>query len=305
VTKLNLNTLWQKLLNPNEERNRIVKVSIVYKLFKFIQELFAWIFARSYRKIILSLICSYISILCISWLEIKIQNSTDTVTIFSIIKVDNIEAFSILSIALLYIFDTGERRQKTIYEASQVIDSAAAANVETSYARIKALEDLNHYGVSLKGLDVPEADLENINLQGAKLQEADFKGAKLPRANLQGAKLYKTELQQANLYKAQLQGANLRAAKLQQANLQGANLRVTQMQEAKLQGADLQDANLQDADLQDADLRDADLQDANLQGANLQGAKVKNALFIDAEGLFAEDKVELKKQGAIFRGTSG
>jgi len=287
-------------LNPNEERNRILKVSIVYKVFKFIQALLTWTFARSYRKIIVSMICSYIIILFIFWLEIQINDSPDPFTIFSIIKVDNIEAFSVLAIALLYIFDTGERRQRTIYEAWQVIDNAAPPGVETSYARFRALEDLNHYGVSLKGLDVPEADLENINLQGAKLQEADLKGTKLPRANLQGAKLYKTELQQAKLQEANLQGANLRAAKLQEANLQGANLRVTQMQEANLQGADLQDA-----DLQDADLKGVNLQGVNLQGANLQGAQVKNARFIGTEGLFAEDKVELKKKGAIFRGTSG
>jgi hypothetical protein len=87
-----------------------------------------------------------------------------------VIDLDNVEGFSILSAASLYILDSRERRYQTIHEAWQIIDAAAAARVPTSYARNKALQDLCKYQIPLEGLDVPGADLRRIDLSKADLR---------------------------------------------------------------------------------------------------------------------------------------
>ncbi len=215
----------------------------------------------------------------------------------SVIEVNNIEAFSILAAASLYLLESRERRRSTIYQAWQVIDNAAAANVSTSYARIKALEDLNQYGVSLKALDLPGADLHEIDLAGADLCVANLNYANLIYANLKRANLTDAQLEGANLSRARLKEANLTYAnlnsvQLEAANLTRANLTNTDLGGANLGGADLQAAILEFADLNGVQLELANLTDAKLQGAqlegadlsdtNLEGADLKNAYLIDA-----------------------
>ncbi|PLZ94942.1 hypothetical protein CEN50_23935 [Fischerella thermalis CCMEE 5268] len=215
----------------------------------------------------------------------------------SIIALDNIEAFSILAAASLYLLESRERRRNTIYQAWQVIDNAAAANVSTSYARIKALEDLNQYGVSLKALDLAGADLHEIDLAGADLCVANLNYANLIYANLKRANLTDAQLEGANLSRARLKEANLTYANLNSAQLEGANLTRANLSNTDLGGANLGGADLQGAilvfavlngvQLEIANLTDAKLQGAQLEGADLsdtklEGADLKNAYLIDA-----------------------
>ncbi|WP_339381150.1 pentapeptide repeat-containing protein [Brasilonema sp. UFV-L1] len=216
----------------------------------------------------------------------------------SIIALDNIEAFSILAAASLYLLESRERRRNTIYQAWQVIDNAAAANVSTSYARIKALEDLNQYGVSLKALDLPGAGLNEIDLAGADLCVANLCVANLSYANLKQANLSDAQLEGANLSRARLKEANLKFANLNGAQLEGANLTRANLSNADLGGANLSGADLQSAilvfavlngvELEIANLTDAKLQGAQLEGADLsdstlEGADLKNAYLIHAD----------------------
>lgn len=129
--------------------------------------------------------------------------------VISIFAPSNIEGFSILTVAILYILESQERRENRIYEAWQVVDNASAAKVSTSYARIKALEDLNKYRVSLKGIDVPGANLSEINLRNADLKEVDFNDCIFSNANLSNADLNGANLSDANLISANLSNANL------------------------------------------------------------------------------------------------
>ncbi|WP_238178432.1 pentapeptide repeat-containing protein [Calothrix sp. 336/3] len=215
----------------------------------------------------------------------------------SIIELNNIEGFSILAAASLYLLESRERRRNTIYEAWQVVDNAAAANVSTSYARIKALEDLNQYGVSLKSLDIPGADLNEIDLAGADLSIADLSHTNLSYANLKEVNLCDAQLAGANLCRARLKEANLKFANLNGAQLEGANLARANLSNsdlagANLGGADLRGANLEFADLNgvqlevanltDAKLAGAQLEGADLSDAKLEGADLKNAFLIDA-----------------------
>lgn len=104
------------------------------------------------------------------------------------------ESIAIVAAVILYFKEIPDRKARKHYEAWQIIDNAAAANVPTSYARKQALEDLVRDGVSLKSLDVPGADLSDVNLRNADLREAnlrnvDLSGANLSNSDLRGAAL--------------------------------------------------------------------------------------------------------------------
>jgi Pentapeptide repeats (8 copies) len=178
---------------------------------------------------------------------------------------------SVLIAALTFIAGEQQRRDLQVYQAWQVINSAA--NNPGSDGRVRALEFLNseptripwfwlHWEKeSLVKLEAPKAYLFNANLQGAYLFNANLQGALLRQANLQGA-----DLKEANLQDTYLGSANLQRAILKQANLQRAIL-----VSAKLQGADLIGA----------DLQGVHLGSANLQGANLKETQLQNAKYTD------------------------
>ncbi|MDJ0617170.1 MAG: pentapeptide repeat-containing protein [Calothrix sp. MO_192.B10] len=201
----------------------------------------------------------------------------------SVIELNNIESFSILAAATLYLLESRERRRNTIYEAWQVVDNAAAANVSTSYARIKALKDLNQYGVSLKALDVPNADLNEIDLAGADLRVANLSYANLIYANLREANLSDAQLEGANLSRAILKDANLRFANLNGAQLEGASLARANLSNTDLGGANLGGTDLRGAILECADLNGVQLEVANLTGAKLEGAQLEGADLSDTK----------------------
>ncbi|NEO65539.1 MAG: pentapeptide repeat-containing protein [Moorea sp. SIO4G2] len=224
--------------------------------------------SNTWFRVVVALIIAYSALVGLSLLQQKttqteqVCSSKDSVLsclakqLLFVCTVDNLEGFALLFGASFYILESPERRNRIIYEAWQIVDNAAATGVSTSYARVEALEVLNKYGVSMRGLDAPNADLIEIDLGNAKLHQATLNDAELTGANL-------TE---ADLNKANLAGANLRGAKLAQALLIIANLSKTD-----LSIADLSNADLRNADLSGANLSGADLSGANLSGTNLEG----------------------------------
>ncbi|MDY7021609.1 MAG: pentapeptide repeat-containing protein [Cyanobacteriota bacterium] len=275
------------------------------------------VFGRLFRDILevaLILVTVIFVILSILYLEntLEQQTSWGQLLIRSIEKSRILGTFESISIVTALVVYLRRGKKKSHYAAWQVIDSAQG--LEFSHARIKALEELTKDGISLKGLLLPKANLEQIhlvdgnfqevNLQGAKLLEANLKGSTFELTQLQGANLWKANLQEtffllaqmqkinlsgANLSYADLQGVNLLEANLQQADLQGAyllgNLQGVDFQEANLQGTTLEGAYLKDANFQDANLRNANLKEANLQGVCFQGANVQSVNFQNAKGL--------------------
>ncbi|MEO0457823.1 MAG: pentapeptide repeat-containing protein [Cyanobacteria bacterium P01_A01_bin.114] len=167
---------------------------------------------------------------------------------------DDAEAIALVVAVILYVKGAPDRKAQKHYEAWRVIDTAAAANVTTSYARYQALLDLHQDGVSLQWLEAPNANLSNIALPRANLRECNLKGA---------------NLQNANLRDANFQGADLTGANLSHANLVGSNLTAADLRETNLRGAVLWKAQLWDADLAYAELRWAELHQEQLKGANL------------------------------------
>lgn len=271
---------------------------LLWLLIKLRQKIRDWLDIVWFR-VLMAIVIAYLLMLTFSYIETWNQQEAVCKSEYSflqcfskqalsIIALDNIEAFSILAAANLYLLESRERRRNTIYQAWQVIDNAAAANVSTSYARIKALEDLNQYGVSLKALDLPDADLHEIDLAGADLSAANLSNANLVYANLKQANLSDAQLEGANLSRAKLKEANLKfanlnSAQLEAANLTRANLSNTDFGGANLVAAELQAAVLVFALLNGVQLEMANLTDAKLQGAQLEGADLSNAKLEGAD----------------------
>lgn len=203
--------------------------------------------------------------------------------------------FAVISAAILFFWDTFDRKKQLERQAWQLIDGAQGS--ETSGARKQAIEELYQEGSDITGLDADGADLRGINLSGADLTRASFKNAILEEANLAGA-----ILREANLAGANLQGADLRGTILLDANLTGADLKrlnridnndneiqiTTKLQGAKLRRANLKNTvfyytefgeyNGENTDLSHTQFRKAnisfiDFKNTNIEGAFLGGAK--------------------------------
>ncbi len=211
------------------------------------------------------------------WLEVDtIQSWRDAVKVLF----EHAESIAIVAAVVFFFKEAPNRKAQKHYEAWQVIDHAAAAQVSTSYARIQALQDLNQDGVSLRGIHLPGAHLQEINLQGAILTCADLSHADLVKANLANANLSHANLSYANLIDANLRGANLMDADLSYAILGIADLSGANLMDADLVGANLMDADLSHADLKGATLTNADLSCTDLrQAKNWTLTQIKSALF--------------------------
>ena len=218
-------------------------------------------------------------VMLLAVLALWVEADVNLNSIRDIVRVlfENAESIAIVAAVILYFKEIPDRKSQKHYEAWQVIDNASAASVTTSYARFRALEDLNSDGVSLSGIDIPNANLQGINLERANLSKADLSGADLTGANLTGADLSNTNLTGANLFyttfsdailiDALFTHANLSSADLSNADLTSAILSHTNLVFATLSGADLTGANLSDADLMLANFSHADLTDTNFHNA--------------------------------------
>ncbi|NEP00399.1 MAG: pentapeptide repeat-containing protein [Symploca sp. SIO2E9] len=269
-----------------KKEKRIQAIAFLEKLLAFLEKLLAHLPLR----VALALTTAFLTLLGLTLLEQQTTGDQDKKVclpqeeflscsekqLLLVLKVDNLEGFSILFGVSFYVLESLERRKRTIYEAWQIVDNAAGARVPTSPARVKALEDLNSYGVSMRGLDAPKSDLIEINLANAKLHQATLNEAELTGANLTGADLNQANLIRADLKVANLSEALLIRAKLSKANLSGANLSNADLRLSHLDGANLSEANLSGANLSGANLKLSNLSGANLSGANLSGANLED-----------------------------
>ena len=120
-----------------------------------------------------------------------------------------------------------QARKDSNYQAWQVINSAQGKG--GSGGRPDALRDLARNGISLAG----------VNLDGAWLEQVDLRGASLPMASFENANLQGAQLQNATLTGANFRGAALVAASLAGASLQGADFTGARLSAADLSGTDL------------------------------------------------------------------
>lgn len=150
--------------------------------------------------------------------------------------------FSVLVAVIFYFSETGVRTMQRHYQAWQVIDAAQGKG--GNGGRIEAMQQLNHDGVSLVGIQADNAFLFGILL----------KGGQLDRCDMDSSDLRNSVFDRATLTFCNLQSANFRGASFTNADLTDADL-----QDADFTAANLTSANLDRADLSRADLRNADL----------------------------------------------
>ena len=151
-------------------------------------------------------------------------------------------SFSILFAAILDFAGASDRLKQKHYAAWQVINTAEGKG--GNGGRIDALQELNHDGVALIGVNVADAYLEGIRLGKASARRANFSGTDLRNASFR----------RAGLEDADFHFANLRGADLRECALAGARLDDTDLFGASLAGADLKSASLARADLRNTDL---------------------------------------------------
>ena len=129
-----------------------------------------------------------------------------------VVNVDNLEALSIVTAAILFVLEGGKRRQREHVEAMELVYSCQEHRIRLSHARNEALEQLCEAGIELHGLDLSGADLSEIRLPAARLQGVKLVGTDLSRADLRGADLRGADLSGALLEGALLEGALLDGA---------------------------------------------------------------------------------------------
>lgn len=229
-------------------------------LLKFLVPASTWFLKRSQKIIKYGTLIFYVCILIIIMLFIIPEGKGFKGFCATILR--NLEGISIFTAAVLYVLESGDRKKRKHYEAWQVID--AAKGVETSYARIQALQDLNKDGVSLAFTNLSDTNFSRANLRGA-----NFRGANL-------------------------RGANFSSAYLSRVNFRGADLRDANFSRANLRGSDLRGGDLEATDLSDANLSSANFKGANLCSANLSGADLKAAYLSGVEDLTPEQVKQAK-----------
>jgi hypothetical protein len=175
-----------------------------------------------------------------------------------------LEGFSVLVAVIFYFSESGDRLKQKHYQAWQVINTAQGKG--GSGGRIDALQELNHDGVPLVGVDVSGAFLQSIHLERARLLRSNFSAA---------------DLRDGKFNFADFSDTNMRTANLRESHLEGASFERTDMDDADLTGADLTNADLSGASLSNADLSNTNLSNLrwrdlrSVKGTNLYG--VKNA----------------------------
>jgi uncharacterized protein YjbI with pentapeptide repeats len=213
--------------------------------------------------------------------------------------------FAVIAAAILFFWDTFDRKKQLERQAWQLIDGAQGS--ETSGARRQAIEELYQEGSDITGLDADGADLRGINLSRADLTRASFKNAILEEANFEGS-----TLTEANFTGAILKGANFKKAKLWGANFTRADLSNFSIEKTDLRDADLGFATFNRAKLSEAifgvidsephlgnktnlmgaKLRCVNLKDVNLNKVCIAEAKLGGATIEDVDTIRKADKYQ-------------
>ncbi|MCC5630419.1 pentapeptide repeat-containing protein [Nostoc sphaeroides CHAB 2801] len=138
------------------------------------------------------------------WIEKRLleplANLVDGADVFRIL-----EKVGFLIAVLVFLLEIGERREKSIFEAWQVVKDGQG---EKSGVVVLALERLKKENFSLSGINVEKTNLSGAYLSGANLSFANLSFAYIYNANLNGASLMSSNLSGAkNLTPEQVKSA--------------------------------------------------------------------------------------------------
>jgi uncharacterized protein YjbI with pentapeptide repeats len=199
---------------------------------------------RSFNfRVLMAAACSFALLSVVNRFE-NCHNSrlaTDCLTsnYLDIISIGNVESFSIVAAAFVYIFEAGKRKEREHQEMVELLLAQRQAGATNSLGRIRALEDLSADGVWQDGFD-----LQHANLEGLRVPFSRWRGAKFCGSLLRDADLHGVDLQGADFTDADLSGADLSSADLSGARFARARLSQADLRGARLDGADFQNADL-------------------------------------------------------------
>lgn len=156
------------------------------------------------------------------WLNDEINFNEQKITYENISKflevsLDNIGDIAIVFGVFLFLNDIKAGRESRHLDLQKMIEDSQEKR--TSFTRYKALEKLNSDGISLRRVDLRNADLKEINLK-----EANLIGADLTEADLSDSKLVGADISNSILINTQLCGADLKNAKLIRSLMIGSDL---------------------------------------------------------------------------------
>jgi uncharacterized protein YjbI with pentapeptide repeats len=202
---------------------------------------------RSFQfRVLIAAACSFALLSLVNRFEnchrSRLEPNCLTSDYLDIISIGNVESFSIVAAAFVYIFEAGKRKEREHQEMVELLLAQRQAGATNSLGRIRALEDLSADGVWQDGFDLQHANLEGLRIPFSRWREARFCGSLLRDADLHGVDLQGADFSDADLSGADLSGADLSGARFSRACLRQADLRG-----ARLDGADLQDADLSQA----------------------------------------------------------
>jgi uncharacterized protein YjbI with pentapeptide repeats len=199
---------------------------------------------RSFRfRVLVAAICSFALLSAVNRFEnchdSRLAADCLTSDYLDIINIGNVEAFSIVAAAFVYIFEAGKRKEREHQEMFDLLLAQRQGGASNSLGRIRAIEDLAADGIWQDGFDLQGANLEGLRIPFSRWRGADFSATVLRHADLHGV-----DLQGADFSDADLTGADLSAADLSGARFTRARLSQADLRGALLAGADFQDADL-------------------------------------------------------------
>lgn len=162
-----------------------------------------------------------------------------TSNVLEIISIGTVESFSIVTAAIFYLLEAGQRKEKEHQEMFELLLAQRQAGASNTLGRLRALEMLSADGLWQDGFDLGGVDLEGLRIPFSRWRGANFSGTVLRNADCHGA-----DLAEADFSRADLTGANLRDADLRGANFTGADLSQTDLRGARVDGAQFRGAHL-------------------------------------------------------------
>ncbi len=199
---------------------------------------------RSFRfRVLMAAACSFALLSLVNRFEnchsSRLAPDCLTSDYLDIISIGNVESFSIVAAAFVYIFEAGKRKEREHHEMVDLLLAQRQAGTTNSLGRIRAIEDL-----AADGLWQDDFDLRGANLAGLRIPFSRWRGANFTATVLRDADLHGVDLQGADFSDADLTGADLSAANLSGARFCRACLSRADLRGAELAGADFQDAHL-------------------------------------------------------------
>ncbi len=162
-----------------------------------------------------------------------------TSNFLEIISIGTVESFSIVTAAIFYLLEAGQRKEKEHQEMFELLLAQRQAGASNTLGRLRALEMLSADGLWQDGFDLGGVDLEGLRIPFSRWRGANFSGTVLRNADFHGA-----DLAEADFSRADLSGANLRDADLSGAKFTGADLSQTDLRGARVDGAEFRGAHL-------------------------------------------------------------